>query len=288
MDINFYEKLIGYYKCRIEDDEKYNKRIESEERDAYRVIKAINNSKHQISIKNMGDLARLLNVAKQLTLGGSRNIFKEFSSIPQVESVVRNMKSKKPEQIQAIQNYDFSDWEPDETRLEQEHRQVENFRKANTDEMYRGVLSKASNIITSGKFIQIKTSAKSEKELSERHKSILALSKIVMRLNGLLPSSQLQFEEGNVVLSYTEAKKEFGDTSRCLEQTMSMSPAQVEEEEKKKEEQKAKRWVTLAEEKEKIKREKQSIEDKWSRNQNRKREDSHIKREERQDRGISR
>lgn len=289
MDINFYEKLIGYYKCRIEDDEKYNKRIESEERDAYRVIKAINNSKHQISIKNMGDLARLLNVAKQLTLGGSRNIFKEFSSIPQVESVVRNMKSKKPEQIQAIQNYDFSDWEPMETPLEQEHRLIEEFKQFNTNEIYTGTLSRIKGVLATGKQIQIKSEARSEEELTEKHKAILAMSKMLMRKNGLVPNSELQFEDGRIVLGYSDAEKVFGsDIIKTEEQTMGITPAQAEEKKKEEEIQKAvlDRWKGRKQEDDKKRQ--QAVADKWTTNQNARRESLQRKQQKGHDRGMSR
>lgn len=147
----------------------------------YRVMKALRDSKHPITIKNIGDLARLLNVAKQLTFSGGRNLFEEFISIPQVETVVRNMTARKPEEIQAIQDYDSSGWEPNETPLEQEHRQIEEFKKFNTNEIYTGTLSRIKGVLATGKQIQIKSEARSEEELTEKHKAILAMSKMLMR-----------------------------------------------------------------------------------------------------------
>lgn len=289
MNMDFYEKLIDYYKMKIESDEKLEKRVQSEERDAYRVMKALRNSKHPIIIKNIGDLARLLNVAKQLTLSGGRNVFEEFVSIPQVESIVKNMTERKPEEIQAIQDYDSSGWEPNETPLEQEHRQIEDFRTANTDEMYLGTISKASNIITSGRHIQIKNDARIEEDLSNRDKSILAISRIVMRLNGLLPNSELQFENGRVILDYTDAEKEFGgDIIKAQVQTMGITPTQAEEKKKEEEIHKAvlDRWKGRKQEEDKKRQ--QSVADKWKPNPNAKRESTFSKQKRGNDRGMSR
>lgn len=289
MNMDFYEKLIDYYKMEIESDEKLEKRVQSEERDAYRVMKALRDSKHPITIKNIGDLARLLNVAKQLTLSGGRNVFEEFVSIPQVESIVKNMTERKPEEIQAIQDYDSSGWEPNETPLEQEHRQIEDFRTANTDEMYLGTISKASNIITSGRHIQIKTDARIEEDLSNRDKSILAISRIVMRLNGLLPNSELQFENGRVILDYTDAEKEFGgDIIKAQVQTMGITPTQAEEKKKEEEIHKAvlDRWKGRKQEEDKKRQ--QSVADKWKPNLNAKRESTFSKQKRGNDRGMSR
>lgn len=289
MNMDFYEKLIDYYKMKIESDEKLKKRVQSEERDAYRVMKALRDSKHPITIKNIGDLARLLNVAKQLTLSGGRNVFEEFISIPQVETIVKNMTARKPEEIQAIQDYDSSGWGPNETPLEQEHRQIENFRTANTDEMYLGTISKASNIITSGRYIQIKTDARIEEDLSNRDKSILAISRIVMRLNGLLPNSELQFENGRVILDYTDAEKEFGgDIIKAQVQTMGITPTQAEEKKKEEEIQKAvlDRWKGRKQEEDKKRQ--QAVADKWKPNPNVKRESTFRKQERGNDRGMSR
>jgi len=289
MNMDFYEKLIDYYKMEIESDEKLEKRVQSEERDAYRVMKALRDSKHPITIKNIGDLARLLNVAKQLTLSGGRNVFEEFVSIPQVESIVKNMTERKPEEIQAIQDYDSSGWEPNETPLEQEHRQIEDFRTANTDEMYLGTISKASNIITSGRHIQIKTDARIEEDLSNRDKSILAISRIVMRLNGLLPNSELQFENGRVILDYTDAEKEFGgDIIKAQVQTMGITPTQAEEKKKEEEIHKAvlNRWKGRKQEEDKKRQ--QSVADKWKPNPNAKRESTFSKQKRGNDRGMSR
>lgn len=289
MNMDFYEKLIDYYKMEIESDEKLKKRVHSEERDAYRVMKALRDSKHPITIKNIGDLARLLNVAKQLTLSGGRNVFEEFISIPQVETIVKNMTARKPEEIQAIQDYDSSGWEPNETPLEQEHRQTEDFRTANTDEMYLGTISKASNIITSGRHIQIKTDAKTGGDLSNRDKSILAISRIVMRLNGLLPNSELQFENGRVILDYTDAEKEFGgDIIKSQVQTMGITPTQAEEKKKEEEIHKAvlDRWKGRKQEEDKKRQ--QSVADKWKPNPNAKRESTFSKQKRGNDRGMSR
>lgn len=55
LDKDFFEKLIAHYKCKIEDDEGYDKRIATEEREAYRAVKALSNSERPItgnSIKN--------------------------------------------------------------------------------------------------------------------------------------------------------------------------------------------------------------------------------------------
>lgn len=289
MNMDFCEKLIDYYKMKIESDEKLKKRVQSEERDAYRVMKALRDSKHPITIKNIGDLARLLNVAKQLTLSGGRNVFEEFISIPQVETIVKNMTARKPEEIQAIQDYDSSGWGPNETPLEQEHRQIENFRTANTDEMYLGTISKASNIITSGRYIQIKTDARIEEDLSNRDKSILAISRIVMRLNGLLPNSELQFENGRVILDYTDAEKEFGgDIIKAQVQTMGITPTQAEEKKEEEEIQKAvlDRWKGRKQEEDKKRQ--QAVADKWKPNPNVKRESTFRKQERGNDRGMSR
>lgn len=289
MNMEFYEKLIDYYKMKIESDEKLEKRVQSEEKDAYRVMKALRDSKHPITIKNIGDLARLLNVAKQLTLSGGRNVFEEFISIPQVEAVIKNMTARKPEEIQAIQDYDSSGWGPNETPLEQEHRQIEDFRTANTDEMYLGTISKASNIITSGRHIQIKTDARTEEELSNRDKSILAISKIIMRINGLLPNSELQFEGGRVILDYTDAEKEFSsDIVKEHGQTMGITPAQVEEKKKEEEIHKAalERWTGRKHEEDKKRQ--QSVADKWKPNPNAKRESTFSKQKRGNDRGMSR
>lgn len=240
MDKDFFEKLIAYYKCKIEDDEGYDKRIANEERDAYRVVKALSNSKRPITIKNIGDLARLLNVAKQLTTTDGRNIFEDFCSIPQVETIINNITSRKPEQIQVIQDYDFLDWEPMETPLEQDHRLIEEFKRVNTNEIYTGTLSRIREILATGKPIQIKSEAKSEKELTEKHKAILAMSKMFMRKNGLMPNSELKFEEGRIVLGYLDAEKVFGsDIIKAEEQTMGITPAQAEEEKKREEIKKA-------------------------------------------------
>lgn len=234
------EKLIAYYKCKIEDDERYDKRIANEERDAYRVVKALSNSKRPITIKNIGDLARLLNVAKQLTSTDGRNIFEDFCSIPQVETIINNITSRKPEQIQVIQDYDFLDWKPMETPLEQDHRLIEEFKRVNTNEIYTGTLSRIREILATSKPIQIKSEAKSEKELTEKHKAILAMSKMFMRKNGLVPNSELKFEEGRIVLGYLDAEKVFGsDIIKAEEQTMGITPAQAEEEKKREEIKKA-------------------------------------------------
>ena len=289
MNMGFYEKLIDYYKMEIESDEKLEKRVQSEEKDAYRVMKALRDSKHPITIKNIGDLARLLNVAKQLTLSGGRNVFEEFISIPQVEAVVKNMTARKPKEIQAIQDYDLSGWGPNETPLEQEHRKIEDFRTANTDEMYLGTISKASKIITSGRHIQIKTDARTEEELSNRDKSILAISKVIMRLNGLLPNSELQFEGGRVILDYTDAEKEFsGDIIKAQVQTMGIAPSQVEEKKKEEEIHKATldRWIGRKHEEDKKRQ--QAVADKWKPNPNAKRESTFRKQERGNDRGMSR
>lgn len=289
MDRDFFEKLIAYYKCRIEDDERYSKRIKNEEKDAYRVIKALGDSKHPITIKNIGDLACLLNVAKQLTITGSRNIFEDFCSIPQVETIINNMTSRKPEQIQAIQDYDFSDWEPNETPLEQDHKQVESFRRANVDEIYYGTLAKANNIINAGRPIQIKTTAMSRDGLNEKEKSILSISKIIMRLNGFLPDTQLKFENGRVVLNYTDAEKVFGsDIIKAEEQTMGITPAQVEEKKKEEDIHKAvlDRWKGRKQED--YSKRQQMIADKWRANPNKKREGFQRKQEKGNGRGMSR
>lgn len=261
MDRDFFEKLIAYYKCKVEDDERYGKRIENEERDAYRVMKALRDSKHQIIIKNIGDLARLLNVAKQLTATEGRNIFEDFYSIPQVETIINNMISIKPEQIQAIQDYDFSDWEPNETPLEQEHRQIEDFRRYNTDEIYFGTISKIKGFLVAGKPVQIKSEARTEVELTEKDKAILAMSKMLMRRNGLVPNSELQFKDGIVSITCREADKVFGDTSREHGLVIVPTPVQIEEDEKQEEHRK---------QQEKLKREQQQTEykkimlDRWA------------------------
>lgn len=289
MDREFFEKLISYYKCRIEDDERYGKRIANEERDAYRVMKALSDSKQPITIKNIGDLARLLNVAKQLTATDGRNIFEDFCSIPQVETIINNMSSRKPEQIQAIQDYDFSDWEPMETPLEQEHRLIEEFKQFNTNEIYTGTLSRIKGILTTGKQIQIKSEARSEEELTEKHKAILAMSKMLMRKNGLVPNSELQFKDGRIALGYLDAEKVFGsDIIKAEEQTMGITPAQAEEKKKQEEIQKAvlDRWKGRQQEDDKKRQ--QAVADKWTTNQNARRESVQRKQQKGNDRGMSR
>lgn len=289
MDMMFLEKLIGYYKGKIEDDERYNKRVKNEERDACRVIKALSDNKHPITIKNIGDLARLLNVAKQLTIAGGRNIYGEFSMLPQVGSMIKNTNLRNPEQMREIQDYDFSDWESDETPLEQEHRQIEDFRTANTAEMYNGTISKASNIITAGRHIQIKTDAEIEEDLSSRDKSILAVSKVIMRLNGLVPNPELQFEGGRVILDYTDAEKIFdSDITKAQRQTMGITPAQVDEKKKEEEIRKAvlDRWIGRKQDEDKKRQ--QTVADKWTRSPNEKRERIQRKQENGHDRGMSR
>lgn len=289
MDRDFYEKLISYYKCRIEDDERYGKRIANEERDAYRVMKALSDSKRPITIKNIGDLARLLNVAKQLTATDGRNIFEDFCSISQVETIINNMASRKPEQIQAIQDYDFSDWEPMETPLEQEHRLIEEFKQFNANEIYTGILSRIKEILVTGKQIQIKSEATSEEELTEKHKTILAISKMLMRKNGLVPNPELQFEDGRIVLGYSDAEKVFGsDIIKAEKQTMGITPAQVEEKKKEEEIQKAvlDRWKRRKQEDDKKRQ--QAVADKWKTNPNARRESLQRKQQKGNDRGMSR
>lgn len=289
MDMKFYEKLIDYYKIKIESDEKLEKRVQNEEKDAYRVMKALRDSKHPITIKNIGDLARLLNVAKQLTFSGGRNVFEEFISIPQVETVVRNMTARKPEEIQAIQDYDSSGWGPNETPLEQEHRQIEEFKKFNTNEIYTGTLSRIKGVLATGKQIQIKSEARSEEELTEKHKAILAMSKMLMRKNGLVPNSELQFEDGRIVLGYSDAEKVFGsDIIKTEEQTMGITPAQAEEKKKEEEIQKAvlDRWKGRKQEDDKKRQ--QAVADKWTTNPNARRESLQRKQQKGNDRGMSR
>ncbi|MBR2744601.1 MAG: hypothetical protein IKE01_04825 [Clostridia bacterium] len=289
MDMDFYEKLIAYYKCRIEDDEKYNKRIENEEKDAYRVMKALNESKHPITIKNIGDLARLLNVAKQLTTTDGRNIFEEFGSIPQVESIINNMTSRKPEQIQAIQDYDFSDWEPMDTLLEQDHKLIVEFKKINTSEIYMETLSKIKGILTAGNPIQIKSEARAEEELTAKHKAILSMPRMFMRENGLVPNSELKFEDGKVVLEYLDAEKVFGsDIIKAQEQTMGITPAQADDKKKQEDMQNAAldRWKRRTEDV--ARRKQQTVADKWETNPNVKRENIQRKQKHGNDRGMSR
>lgn len=289
MDRDFYEKLISYYKCRIEDDERYGKRIANEERDAYRVMKALSDSKRPITIKNIGDLARLLNVAKQLTATDGRNIFEDFCSISQVETIINNMASRKPEQIQAIQDYDFSDWEPTETPLEQDHRQIEEFKRFNTTEIYTEILSRIKVFLATGKQIQIKTEARSEEELTEKHKAIISMSKMLMRKNRLVPNSELQFEDGRIVLGYLEAERVFGsDIIKTEEQTMGITPAQAEEKKKEEEIKKAvlDRWKGRKQEDDKKRQ--QAVADKWKTNPNARRDSSQRKQQKGNDRGISR
>lgn len=289
MDMKFYEKLIDYYKIKIESDEKLEKRVQNEEKDAYRVMKALRDSKHPITIKNIGDLARLLNVAKQLTFSGGRNVFEEFISIPQVETVVRNMTARKPEEIQAIQDYDSSGWGPNETPLEQEHRQIEEFKKFNTNEIYTGTLSRIKGVLATGKQIQIKSEARSEEELTEKHKAILAMSKMLMRKNGLVPNSELQFEDGRIVLGYSDAEKVFGsDIIKTEEQTIGITPAQAEEKKKEEEIQKAvlDRWKGRKQEDDKKRQ--QAVADKWTTNPNARRESLQRKQQKGNDRGMSR
>ena len=287
--MEFYEKLIDYYKIKIESDEKLEKRVQNEEKDAYRVIKALRDSKHPITIKNIGDLARLLNVAKQLTFSGGRNVFEEFISIPQVETVVRNMTARKPEEIQAIQDYDSSGWGPNETPLEQEHRQIEEFKKFNTNEIYTGTLSRIKGVLATGKQIQIKSEARSEEELTEKYKAILAISKMLMRKNGLVPNSKLQFEDGRIVLGYSDAEKVFGsDIIKTEEQTMGITPAQAEEKKREEEIQKAvlDRWKGRKQEDDKKRQ--QAVADKWTTNPNARRESLQRKQQKGNDRGMSR
>ena len=287
--MEFYEKLIDYYKIKIESDEKLEKRVQNEEKDAYRVMKALRDSKHPITIKNIGDLARLLNVAKQLTFSGGRNVFEEFISIPQVETVVRNMTARKPEEIQAIQDYDSSGWGPNETPLEQEHRQIEEFKKFNTNEIYTGTLSRIKGVLAIGKQIQIKSEARSEEELTEKYKAILAISKMLMRKNGLVPNSKLQFEDGRIVLGYSDAEKVFGsDIIKTEEQTMGITPAQAEEKKREEEIQKAvlDRWKGRKQEDDKKRQ--QAVADKWTTNPNARRESLQRKQQKGNDRGMSR
>ena len=289
MDTDFYERLIAYYKCRIEDDEKYDKRIENEEKDAYRVMKALNDSKHPIAIKNIGDLARLLNVAKQLTTTDGRNIFEEFGSIPQVETFINSITSRKPEQIQAIQDYDFSDWEPMVTPLEQDHKLIEEFKKFNTSEIYMGTLSKIKGILTAGNPIQIKSEARAEEELTAKHKAILAMSRMFMRKNGLVPNSELKFEDGKVVLEYLDAEKVFGsDIVKAQEQTMGITPAQADDKKKQEDIQNAAldRWKRRTEDV--ARRKQQTIADKWGTNPNARRENIQKKPKHGNDKGMSR
>lgn len=238
MNRDFFEKLILYYKYRIEDGERRGKRIENEERDAYRVMRALSNNMQQITIKSMGDLACLLNVAKQLTVTDGRNIFEDFCSIPQVKTTINNMKLRKPEQIQVIQNFELVDWDlepigtPLETPLEQDHRLIEEFKRANTNEIYTGTLSKIREIVATGKQIQIISEAKSENELTKKHKAVLAMSKMFMRRNGLVPNSELKFEEDGIVLGYLDAKTVFDSyLKREHEITPELIQAQEEEEE---------------------------------------------------------
>ena len=127
-----------------------------------------------------------------------------------------------------------------ETPLEQDHRLIEEFKRVNTNEIYTGTLSRIGGILDTGKPIQIKSEAKSEKELTEKHKAILAMSKMFMRKNGLVPNSELKFEEGRIVLGYLDAEKVFGsDIIKAEEQTMGITPAQAEEEKKREEIKKA-------------------------------------------------
>lgn len=287
--MEFYEKLIDYYKIKIESDEKLEKRVQNEEKDAYRVMKALRDSKHPITIKNIGDLARLLNVAKQLTFSGGRNVFEEFISIPQVETVVRNMTARKPEEIQAIQDYDSSGWGQNETPLEQEHRQIEEFKKFNTNEIYTGTLSRIKGVLATGKQIQIKSEARSEEELTEKYKAILAISKMLMRKNGLVPNSKLQFEDGRIVLGYSDVEKVFGsDIIKTEEQTMGITPAQAEEKKREEEIQKAvlDRWKGRKQEDDKKRQ--QAVADKWTTNPNARRESLQRKQQKGNDRGMSR
>lgn len=289
MDRDFFEKLISYYKCRIEDDERYSKRIANEERDAYRVMKAISDRKQPITIKNIGDLARLLNVAKQLTATDGRNIFEDFCFIPQVETIINNMNSRKPEQIQAIQDYDFSDWEPMETPLEQEYRLIEEFKQFNANKIYTEMLSRIKGVLVTGKQIQIKSEATSEEELTEKHKAILAISKMLMRKNGLVPNPELQFEDGRIVLGYSDAEKVFGsDIIKAEKQTMGITPAQAEEKKKEEEIQKAvlDRWKRRKQEDDKKRQ--QAVADKWKTNPNARRESLQRKQQKGNDRGMSR
>ena len=289
MDREFFEKLIEYYKCRIEDDERYGKRIKNEEKDAYRVMKALTGKEYHITIKNGGDLACLLNVAKQLTVTGGRNIFEEFCSISQVETIINSMASRKPEQLQAIQDYDFSDWGPNETPLEQDHKQVESFRRANVDEIYYGTLAKASDIINAGRPIQIKTTADTIDRLNEKEKSILSISKILVRINGFVPDTQLKFENGRVVLNYTDAEKVFGgDIIKTEEQTMGITPAQAEEKKKQEDIRQAvlDRWKGRKQED--YSKRQQMVADKWKTNINAKREGVQRKQEKGNGRGMSR
>ena len=66
------------------------------------------------------------------------------------------------------------------------------------------------------------------------------MSKMFMRKNGLVPNSELKFEEGRIVLGYLDAEKVFGsDIIKAEEQTMGITPAQAEEEKKREEIKKA-------------------------------------------------
>ena len=235
MDINFYDKLLGYYKGVIETDERYEKRLQSEEKDAYRVIKALNGGGRQLRIKNLFDLACLINASKQLTISGSRNMFEEFIALPQVNNTINSVNTKNPAQIQAIQDYDFSNWEQLETPLEQQHTQIEEFRRFNTESDYSSILAKAKRIIDEKRPIIIKTQAETEDELTNKEKSIIAISKMIIRLEGFAPSSEIQFEEGKVSLNYKDADKVFGDSSRDNGLVMVPTPAEIEEKEKQEE-----------------------------------------------------
>lgn len=235
MDMNFYEKLLGYYKGKIEDDEKYEKRIQKEEKDTYRVMKAVNGGSQQLGIKNLGDLVCLINVSRQLTISGGRNIFEEFMAIPQIEETINSENRRNPKLIQAIQGYDFCEWEHFETPLEHEHTQIEEFKRFNTESDYRDIFAVVKSFIDNKKTVVIKTAAKSEQELTYQVSSIIAISKMIMRLDGFVPSSKLKFEDGNVYIIYKEADKVFGDTSRENGLVMVPTPVEIEEEEKQKE-----------------------------------------------------
>ena len=204
------EKIVDYYINRIEDDKTFEKRAKNEERDVYRVMQAINNRETSFKIDGMIDLACLLNAAKQLTFDGERNIFEEFCATKQVEEITKDLEEKKPRETKYIMNYEAPEWSGRETKLEQEHEQVELYKTVISKEMYRAILQKVDTIIASRNKIPIKTLAKDESELSEINKSIIALSKISLRKKGFVPCSELKFVEEAVVIDYSDAEKKFG------------------------------------------------------------------------------
>lgn len=223
MNKKLFDNFIEYYKNEQENDDRYLRRSVLEERDTYRIIQGLSGKGNPITINKLGDFARLLISAQNISFSNGRNWYQDFINSEVATRFMQDVVLQSKELAEIVQEYQKPDWPYEHlaTPMEQQHELVEKFINERGREEFRNLGKQIRKIIGTNNDISVLTGARVESELTEYQQQIVAISKMMMRFEGRAPKEDVSINNGMAIVGSIDGAVLIKQTEEEIQQRIS-------------------------------------------------------------------